>query len=102
MKLPVVSRTGATRTDEKTYEVTGTLNPDSTGTYEDAGEHNGKRYYQRAGNGWFIWWDNIAAWWISTVLGVKGASYWGRTDPDIAGPYSAFGGASGEATVTEI
>lgn len=78
------------------------MNPDATGTYIESGSYKGKIYLKRTDNSYFVWWDGIAAWWISTVLAVKGASYWGRTDPNIEGAYSELGGATGEATVTEI
>lgn len=89
-------------TPEKNYEVTGELAPDSTGAYADAGEHNGKRYYQLAGNGWFIAWDGDTTWLLSEVLGVVGARGWRRIDPDIEGNYDFYGTATGVATVTEI
>lgn len=86
----------------KTYEVTNGLTPDVTGTYEDAGEHEGKRSYELAGNGWFIWWDGVEAWYISTERGVPGANHWARIDPNIEGLYDEGGEAVGVATVTEI
>lgn len=89
-------------TDLKTYEVTGVLNPDATGTYEDDGEHAGKRSYELAGNGWFLWWDGIDTWYISMELGVKGAGYWSHADPNIEGDYEPKFEADGIATVTEI
>ncbi len=101
-ELPVVSQTGATQTDEKTFEVTGDLTPDVTGTYEDAGEYNGKRYYQRTPNGWFIWWDGVEFWDISQAPGSIMPISWFHNFPDIEGLYSPGAGASGNATVAEI
>lgn len=89
-------------TPKKSYEVTGELTPDATGTYNDAGEHNGKRYYELAGNGWFLWWDGDANWLLSTEIGVTEDNWWTRTDPNIEGLYIPRGTATGTATVTEI
>jgi len=86
----------------KTYEVTGDLIPDATGTYEDGGERDGQRYYHRNSD-WYIWWDEgNVEWNISTALGVEGASWWDRDNRDIEGNYEEKGTAEGTATVTEI
>jgi len=89
-------------TDEKTYEVTGVLTPDIKGTYADAGEYNGKRSYKLAGQEWYIWWDGIIAWLITTERGVASPARWLREAPDIEGVYIPLQDAIGEATVTEI
>ncbi len=89
-------------TDEKTFEVTGELTPDATGTYEDAGEYNGKRSYELTGNGWFIWWNGIDKWVISTERGVATGNWWARVDPNIEGLYTPQDTALGDATVTQI
>jgi len=89
-------------TDGKTYEVTGDLTPDVTGTYENGGEYEGKRYYQRTVDPWYIWWNGISHWFISEVLGLTGVARWSRMDPDIEGEYEPLGDALGDATVTEI
>jgi len=86
----------------KTLEVTGELDPDATGTYEDAGEYGGKRYYQRTPNGVSLWWSNVGYWCISGTLGMTGIAFWVRIDPNIEGDYSAEGEADGVATVTQI
>jgi len=78
------------------------MTPDCKGTYEDAGEYNGKRSYQLVGNGWFIWWDPEGNWAISTERGNVGANFWVLFDPEIAGTYSAGGDAEGDAIVTGI
>lgn len=78
------------------------MTPDSTGEYRPIGAYNGKESYARDDNGWFIWWNGVDAWIISTILGVLGASFWGRTDPNIEGLYTALGGAIGEATVAAL
>lgn len=89
-------------TPTKTYEVTGKLTPDATGTYEDAGEHGGKRYYQRFLNDRFLWCKSALEWYISETLGVLEGSWWSRIDPNIEGDYQPGGDAIGVATVTEI
>ncbi len=88
-------------TDEKTYEVTGDLTPDATGTYEDAGEHNGKRYYVRGDSAYYIWWHLAGSWIISTDLDVLAPGHWFRMDPSIEGLYEPDGTYLGDPTVTE-
>jgi len=78
------------------------LSPDVTGTYNPIGPYNDKPSYQLATNGWFIWWDGVDSWKISTLRGTPGAAYWTRTDPAIGGLYTPGGTATGDATVTVI
>lgn len=89
--------------------VTGTLNPDSTGDYFQAGTHNGQPYYARDDDAWFIWYLYLAMfdkhrWHISDELGDTSRPYW-RRDLDALGPppgsYGAQNGATGLATVAE-
>lgn len=81
--------------------MTAGLDPEVEGTYEDAGEFDGKRYYSRNSD-WFIWFDSLVpAWYISTALGVTGDEFWKRDDLDIEGEYTQQGAATGPATVTE-
>lgn len=95
-------KAGAIQVTDPKYEVTGELTPDATGTYQDAGEYKSKRSYQRAPDGFFIWWDGIDTWTISAILGYPGVEYWTRTDPNIVGVYALGGVAIGIPTVTEI
>lgn len=81
-------------------KVTGTLVPDSTGSYNVAGMFGGKNYYRRKDGAWFIWWQGPAAWIISEDLGVPGVFSWSRIDPSEEGDYNPIGGAAGIATVT--
>jgi len=82
--------------------VTGELDPDVTGIYEDAGEFFGKRSYELTGNGWFIWWDPLGAdWYISAIRGNKDPPVWLKPMP-ITGNYFPTPPANGVATVTEI
>lgn len=101
-ELPVVSQTGATQTDRKTYEVTGDLTPEADGTYEDAGEYNKECSYQRTPNGWFLWWTALHNWIITTERGLLGPNYWKKAAGGIEGEYLPQGTASGIATVTKI
>ncbi len=82
--------------------MTGELTPDVTGTYNPIGPYNDKPSYEIVGTGWYIWWDGIDTWNISTLRGTQGADYWTRTDPLIEGLYSPGGTAIGDATVTVI
>lgn len=102
MKLPVVNQTGATQVTDQTYEVTGVLTPDTTGTYLPIGPYNNKPSYELAGNGWFIWWEPPDRWRISDQLGGSIVGWWERVDPNIEGDYQPILGVTGVATVTEI
>lgn len=81
------------------YNVTGTLVPDATGDYYLGGVLNGKNYYRRLDNAWFIWWDGLNTWAITKVLGATPLDYWTRTDPLIVGAYTNNPEATGTATV---
>lgn len=75
------------------------MNPDATGNYTEIAKYNGKASYVLAGGGWYIWWDGVDTWNISTVQGTQGTNYWTRTDPAMVGVYSPGGSATGDATV---
>jgi len=79
--------------------ITGTLTPRVTGTYVLKGNHNNKQYYQRPDEAWFLWWDGVDTWNVSSALGVQGDDFWTRTDPDIEGDYAPGGTAEGTLTV---
>lgn len=81
------------------YNVTGEIDPDAKCNYFESGQLNGKPYYAREDSAWFIWWNGINTWFITTVLGVFGTSWWTRTFVNIDGPYFAAGGAAGFAVV---
>lgn len=89
--------------------VSGTLTPDSTGDYFEAGTHNGKPYYKRDDDAWFIWWRPWglplrSVWLISIGLDDTTGPFWGNTvdppDPP-SGNYDPYNGAVGTATVAE-
>lgn len=88
--------------DSRNYEVTGTLDPDVTGTYNPIVSFNDKRSYEITATQWFLWWDGLDTWNISAAPGVQGADFWTRTDPDIEGDYDPGGTATGDATVTKL
>ncbi len=88
--------------DLRSYEVTGTLDPDTTGTYNPVLSYNDKRCYEITTTQWFLWWDGIDTWNISTIPGIQGTDFWTRTDPDIEGLYTPGGTATGDATVSLI
>jgi len=79
--------------------VIGVLKPDATGVFAFTGIHNGKTYFRRPDEAWFLWWDGVDTWNISSALGVQGDDYWTRTDPDVEGEYVTQGTAEGLATV---
>jgi len=91
-----------TKRDVITYEATGTLDPDITGTFEYHNEYNGKSSYKLSGQEWYIWWDNVDTWVISTAQGTADANYWERTSSIRHGDYSPTGGASGDASVPVV
>ena len=78
------------------------MTPDVTGTYNPIGPYNTKPSYELVATGWFIWWDGIDTWKISTVRGTEGVNWWDRNDPSIEGVYSPAGTAVGDATVAEL
>ena len=77
------------------YEVTGTLSPDATGLYTQAGEMNGQPYFAREAGGWFIsyihFFSTVYAWAISSIPGVHTDQRWGKFPPPPYpdGPYPA-------------
>lgn len=85
--------------DREAKTITGAIEPAATGVFSLAGVHNGKDYYQRTDEGWFIWWDGVDTWNISIELGVQGDAFWTRTKPVINGDYIPGGTAEGTPTV---
>ena len=43
--------------------VSGTMNPDATGTYAVGGMYNNLPYYQKGSTEFFIWYDSTAGFW---------------------------------------
>lgn len=85
-----------------TYKVTGTITPDATGNYWTAGIHEGKPYYKRLDEEWFLWYDGTINWFISKTVGEFGTSWWYKEFyPETpVGDYEPNGGATGIATVS--
>jgi len=84
------------------HRVTGDLTPDSKGDYLPHIVYFGKMSYRRTDGAYFIWWDAIDSWTISTILGTTTPVHWLRVDPNIEGEYQPGDEATGVATVTEI
>ena len=85
--------------------VTGTLSPDATGVYTEAGTLNGEKYYTT--DGYFIWNDGNGAWYLDngTAVGGVGASSTWRNAAffQVDGTsYTPTAGASGTATATKV
>ena len=84
--------------------VTGTLSPDATGIYTEAGTLFGEKYYTK--DGYFIWNDGLGTWRLdngTAVGGVGASATWVNaafTPVDLT--YTPIGGATGVATVTKI
>ena len=82
------------------YHLTGTLSPDATSNYlREPALYNGKESWARETPGYYLWWDGIDTWTISTELGTPGTAYWTRQDPNPVGLYSPQGTATGDATL---
>ena len=85
--------------------VTGTLSPDATGVYTEAGTLNGEKYYTT--DGYFIWNDGAGAWYLdngTAVGGVGASSTWRNAAmfPVDGTSYTPQAGASGTATATKV
>lgn len=81
------------------YNVTGILVPDSSGSYFYAGSFGGVSYARRADGAWFLWWDGVQSWNITSILGGACEFIWERESPDIEGLYIGAFPATGDATV---
>jgi len=81
--------------------VSGTLDPDATGTYLYRGYFNGKPFWEHASGGWFVYWSDSAGHWI--ILGATTDPYWYKTTyPETPlGLYFPAWGGSGLASVSE-
>ena len=83
--------------------VTGTLDPDITGSYTVAGTYNGKNYYVNTDASRHIWWDSHDSQWAITVaLGQYVVDIWYREDASVVGEFTPAGTATGIATVALI
>jgi hypothetical protein len=82
------------------FNVTGPTTPNINQNYYAEATYNGKSYYTRIDALFFLWWDGIDSWYISSVKGTPGTAYWKRTDPDTIGEYAPAGTATGTATVS--
>ena len=81
-------------------QVTGTLNPDATGFYDEAGTYDGKPYHARTDNAFFIFWDAYYRQWIITIVLGYHPSYWYSISPNIESDYNPWGTYLGIATVS--
>jgi hypothetical protein len=84
--------------------VSGVLNPDTSGSYEQGADYAGYRTWTRIGGGWSIWWRiGTARWQLTPIIGTipgVGNPFWigpaGAGNPE--GLYEAAGTATGDAT----
>ncbi len=87
--------------------VTGTLGPDATGDYDEAGIFNGQPYYERTDAAYFIWWWPIPSppssfWFLTNVLGNPSGTAWAKHGPmiqPVTGLYIPYANTTGDATV---
>lgn len=83
----------------ETHNVTGTLTPDATCNYHEAGVHNGRPYFEREDSAYFLWWAGF--WWtLTNGLGVHNSEW--RSIPWIVRPcreYQAMADTEGQASI---
>ena len=83
------------------HDVTGTLSPDVTGTYDTIGWFDNKPYAKLQTLTYYIWYEsNFDHWIISDTPGIAGTAYW-ESDAGIIGTYQPQGTATGVATVAK-
>src|SRR3990167_4472838 len=76
------------------YIITGTITPDMTGNYTNAGTWGGSNYYTVAGSKFLSWYSVASRWEIGETLApVAPEAHWRRTGT-ITGTYTAASGAS--------
>lgn len=90
------------------FEVTGAITPDATGYYSAAGVHNGRPYYARADNAYFLSYHQVYtlvyAWDIGPTLAPSAGPCWEKSTsfytppPGVYFPFAAP--AAGAAFVT--
>ena len=73
------------------------LIPDCSGNYFSAGTYNGRTYYRRTDDAFFIWWYSTMSWYIlSTVLGNPNPPNWNSvgdhllSEYDPSSPYEGY------------
>jgi hypothetical protein len=83
------------------FNVTGTLSPDATCNYFEAGTYNGYPYYQHEEGNWFLWaFVSVPRWIISETVG-DGLIVWRKDGLETpVGAYDPYIGCSGIATVS--
>jgi hypothetical protein len=81
-------------------DVTGTLTPDATGTYYQAGVFNEQPFYVRPDALYLVFWNNSLNKWIIAPPGEdSGLPYWQSASTVIEASYTAQSGAVGTAAV---
>lgn len=78
--------------------VSGEISPDATGIYRLKGQYNGKAYYQRNDESYYIYWNGANAWLLMPLLGGS-AEGWINETTDIEAEYYHTPGTTGTATV---
>jgi len=94
-------RTSSSSENDIIY-VTGTVNPDCTGTYNYNGVSAGHARYRRVDGSYYIAWNSVLHVW--NVYDNLGSAYWNSTAPETylpaAGNYPWYSGSSGTAIIT--
>lgn len=85
---------------DRDYDVSGDLDPDATGYYDETGIHNGKPYYRHHNGIYYLWWHLFGFWHISLALDVTVPGDWSRNDPNLVGEYAPGGTFTETATVS--
>lgn len=82
--------------------MTGDPVPDSKGTYDARGWHEGKRWYARTDDAYFLYWHEVSTqWYISTLLGKTAGDTWYKAG-SVQGSYIPAGTYTGTPVATEV
>jgi hypothetical protein len=81
------------------YIITGTLTPAAAGNYTCESGYKDRPTYVGPLRAFFIWWDGINSWYISTCVGDASGPCWKRTALCLIGDYNPYAGATGIATI---
>ncbi len=88
--------------------VSGTSNPDVSGTYTFSGTYNGRPYYRRGSDNWYVWYNNdtYLRYYITSAVGSRTGNIWSNgtqmSSPIIPGTYDPNNGATGNPVIANV